>query len=186
VNVDTRRTSGRKGLTLVELTVALAIAGMLAAATLRLTGRLARRSSLLDSGRREACLTDGLRRVLACDVLNAESFCITRDALSFRTHAALSSGGPAGGLASEPAEVVYRVVQVGGAGWLVRGQRMQDGRQAAELVCRGAAGISLDAGDSKTQAGRWRPMPDRVGVAVRMAGADGKTGREMSFAYRLR
>ena len=172
----------RKALTIVELTVALAIAGMLLAATLRVTSSLTRRGDWVKRRGESVGLREDIERVLAGDVVNADRCRNIEDGLVLETRACLD--GEALELIHLPCHVRYQVREAGGTHWLIRTQQSLDGKTHSDLVSPAVTGISLDWLDGAGPGlDRWRPMPAMTEILVAMGDGD---PQELRFNFRIK
>ena len=158
-----------KGLTLIELTVALALAAGLAVAALTATVNLRHAQTAWD---RPGSAGDGepLRRLLACDLLHADGVRKVRDGFELRCMAALDP--EALDVRHLPAVVAYRVREVDGTQWLTRTQTSGAGGDFCELVRPGVGSIGLQSAESRSPGRQWKPPGQTVTVRVMNDGED--------------
>jgi prepilin-type N-terminal cleavage/methylation domain-containing protein len=167
----------RKGLTLIELTVALALAAGLAVAALTATVNLRRAQAAWDRPDPGAN-GESLRRLLACDLLHADGVRKVRGGFELRCMAALDPETL--DVRHLPAVVAYRVREVDGTHWLTRTQASQTGGDLCELICCGVESISLDSAEGRPPGGRWKPLGETATVRVTSDGQGAET-RTLDF-----
>lgn len=171
----------RTGLTLIELTAAMAIAGMLMTATLGVSARLASRRRAEAVGTEDFARTQALGRLLEADVLPARRYRINDSGLWLETWSRLDRQTSA--RAHLPTIVNYEVRQVADDNWLVRLQQSPDDTKVfgfGDLVCRGVRRISLVVPRKPRRGrGRWRAIREVRKVSVEFD--DDRPAIEMVF-----
>jgi len=166
--------TGRRGLTLVELSVALAISALLAAAALRAAVTLARVEA---AERRSVAATEShapLRRLVTADLIHAKRRRLTKAGLELESWMMLDESTLT--VKHLPGQVTYAVETIGGTPWLVRLQRQNGGtgdsrgaKGFGEPVCPGVARVALEttaAAPARIDPDGWREMPATATVIV--------------------
>jgi len=157
------------GLTLIELTVALAIVSLLTMAALAVVANVTRGQGAQKQRDEEYARALALRELLWRDVLQATSYSITETGVALNTY---SSVGPE---TLEPrhlaAVVEYRVRKIGPRSWV---QRVQRGRTAGEdlieLVCEGVKSVTMTTDEPhQVVVNEWRPTSDMAMVIIEFA-----------------
>jgi prepilin-type N-terminal cleavage/methylation domain-containing protein len=156
-----------KGLTLVELVVAMAIMGLIASATLGVVSRLAKASSAQAANPHDASVFEAsLRSLLESDVTHASWYRLKDSGLDLQTRSGLESGTLE--LNHEQRLVRYEIRQVNSTGWLTRREQRSDGKTFVEVVCPAATAILLrSSGDDKSPPpATWTPLPSAAEVLL--------------------
>ncbi|HOF17626.1 MAG TPA: hypothetical protein PK082_01860 [Phycisphaerae bacterium] len=173
-------------MTLIELTVALAVAAMVAAAALAVTSRLSRFSPGGDAAESAGFVNESLQKLLAWDLQQSRRY---RNVSNRDGQAGLELEGfgdiQAGTMQTKrlPVVVRYEVIKVNDEPLLVRRQQSQGAQPFTECVCRGIAAIRLlepdrTNGDSKEN--DWKALPRRAMVRLLPAGT---TSEETVLTY---
>ena len=158
----------QRGLTLVELLAATAIAALVLSAVMGVLANLSRVEAVGARVSREASLEERLQELLARDVELADGCRATSTGLSLRGRSALDPGTlEVRHLASV---VSYEVRRLAGKDWLVRVQDAAGRPRLTELVCPGVRSVSLNA--SAAGPGKWQPVPGRLVVAAAFEGRE--------------
>jgi len=159
----------RTGLTLIELVVALAIAGMLMSATLGAVTAVSRAHALTAGADAAASGRNRLRAVLTADLCHTERYARTPDGLSLRTRARLNAKTLE--IDHIPATVDYRVRRIDGRPWLLRVQKGSRQGDLAEIMCPDVLSVDVRGlqGGAETE-GKWKGMPDVAVVTVAFEG----------------
>lgn len=170
---------GRHGLTLIECLVAMAITAMLAVAAFHVTGALGRSAAANRRAERAARLGEGLRRLLARDLVHARRVRAVEGALEIETLASL--GADDGAPRHAPVVVRYERVTVGDGSVLVRRERDADGNASAGLAALGAGPVTAEPEGDGPRADRdgWVPVGRAVRVRVQVTG-----GQAVGFTVR--
>jgi type II secretory pathway component PulJ len=169
----------RPALTLVEITVALAILAMLAVATLRAVTHLARSQRRQDAHARATERGKPLEALLEADLLHAERIRLADRGGGFEVEGLAQLEPETLHLAHRPAVVRYELREAGGRTWLVRIQQCGGEKPRAELVTGGVHSMAatLEGGggreDEKKANDKWVARPERVTVTVHYE--DGET-----------
>lgn len=153
-----------RGLTLVELVVALAISGLIMAAVCRTVLHLTRANAVNASRFRAQTLDSGLRRLLVQDFAHARAWRPAPHGFQLIANAELDPQGLQ--LLHGTVEVTYELRGEGPASRLLRIQRKGQ-TTLTELVASGV--VALTSGltaDTLGPADRWRPMPAVVTLGV--------------------
>ena len=162
----------RTGMTLLEITAALAILAMVASAALSVCSNLLRSQRVREPQTQAAKLHQGLTDLLREDLLHADGWRGTANGFAIQTHASLDGGSLE--RSHMPSEVVYQCLEIEGNWWLMRLQR--SGRSThTELVCQGVSGIDIVGQRQSAAAGQWLAVPDCVKVQVQLASQDQST-----------
>lgn len=128
-----RRPDLQTGLTLVEVLLALAIAGLLLAAALRVTTTALRCSEVGDAAMKNVFSRAQLERLLAMDIQDAESYRLTEDGgFELKLRFCLDADNLA--IKHLPSTVAYRIVKADDRPWLIRTQT-----QGTDILCEFAA-----------------------------------------------
>ena len=154
----------RPGLTLVELLGALAVMTLLTAAAVNTTLAITRALPASVREHETAALRASLEAVLEADVVNADKYRLEGGALWLETQNLLEGEGLEG--RRLPAVVTYRIINIQGRPWLVRGQTAGMEPQTGELVCRGVRAIGLADGDDPDRGDRWRRIPAEPVIVI--------------------
>lgn len=175
-----------RGMTLVEVTVALALAGMLLTGVLHITASLTRRSRWVDRQIATTSPAEDMERIIAADIVNAEQYKGANGSLALRTTACLD--GKNSELIHMPCEVHYRVETAAGESWLIRTQASLDGLVRSDLVGPAVTSISMEAAlgvtaDADGSQG-WLAVPDAPTIAISMAPRENGRPRELRFSCR--
>lgn len=177
----------RRGLTLIELTVAMAIATVVVVAAMATITALVRVHDLDRRRGRELAAADGLGWALAADLAHARAYRPLADGTGFelRTDARLDGGRME--LDHLPTRVVYAIRRQveGGPGFLVRTQHVDGRKPWAELVGEGISASYV--GPAEEEAGEpdrdgWIEAPRRLAVFLESSG--GETIRRYEQATR--
>jgi prepilin-type N-terminal cleavage/methylation domain-containing protein len=166
----------RRGLTLVELVVAMAITTLLAVAALQVVGALARTERVASAAEETDSLGASLRLLLAGDLLGADRTRETGGGFTIRTHTYLAPGG--GAPQHLPSLVTYEVRQVGQRSCLFRRQQCLVEPETCELVATGVQAIKIAATGTTTADG-WRGLAQVVTVTLEFS-----KGVKTDFAVR--
>jgi len=157
-----------RAMTLVEVTLALALSTLLAVGALRATTALARSDRAAGQLDAEDVRAAGLERLLEMDLEHALRFRSRPEGLEIQTLARLREG--TWEVEHLESAVTYRVERGGSAGGvLLRVQDAGDGRPLVELAARGVRGLSAArpaGGGSASGAGEWQTAADGVAVKV--------------------
>ena len=173
-----------KGLTLIELMVALAIAALLTTAVLGVTGRLLRAEVLNRRAAAGLSRTSGLEYLLEMDLLHAQRFRCRDNGFELQSVAALRAEDLE--TAHLGSLVRYEVREIAGRSWLVRTQQSVAAGDFTRLVCSGVKAVSLRPAKGERavrSSRRWRPVPERVIVTATFADGD---RRELSLCFYTR
>ena len=161
----------RRGLTLVELVVAMAITTLLAVAALKVVATLARTERVASAAEETDALGASLRQLLAGDLINADRTREAAGGFTIRTHTHLA---PAGAAPEQlPSLVTYEVRKVGQRSCLFRRQQGLAEPETAELVAVGVRAVRI-AGTGPATTDDWRGLAAVVTVTVEF-GKDAKT-----------
>ena len=154
------------GMTLVEMTVAMAIVALLALAGLAVATNLSRGRRLDERKTAAATIVENVEAILATDIRNATKYRTRAGAVELLTRASLDTDTLE--LRHLPVTVVYEVREIAGTKWLVRRQRDGGKDVLTELVCRNVAGLTLKAvgAGSKRSSRTWRQVPASVEAVV--------------------
>ncbi len=173
--------SRRTGLTLIELSVALAISALLAAAALRAATTLARVEAI-ERGSAEATDSDGpVRRLLRTDLVHAKRYRTTKNGLELESWAMLDEQTLA--IEHLPGTVTYPVQAIDDTPWLIRRQRRSsagDAEDFDELVCPGVKRVALETSGSpagRTGPGGWRTVPAAATMVIEFSDSAGAESR---------
>jgi prepilin-type N-terminal cleavage/methylation domain-containing protein len=149
------------GLTLVELTVALALSALLATATLAAAAQMAKGEKQAPSKNEDAQAR--LKALIEMDIVHGQSWRATKDGLMLQTWACLD--GKTREMSHRPVTVMYAVHHIGGRSWLWR--RQQGQQTADELVCPDVESVTIQAkARSVGPASNWRALTDEVSVEL--------------------
>ena len=173
-----------KGLTLIELAVAMAVVAMLLASTLTVLTRLARAQAAAPASQAGAEIRQAVGDMLSTDLLHASECSRTATGFQLKTMACLDASTME--FRHLPALVEYRVEQIGAQQWLTRTQHPEiSGADFKELVCPGVVSIALEMpadADSKTPGdaavqtpagnGIWGQVPSVVSAVVGLEASD--------------
>lgn len=170
-----------KGLTLVELLVALAVASLLAFAALRATTALWRSQAAAEPLTAQQDNLAGLDRLLAAELIHADRYRNVPGGFELQSRAELEEKTL--DRRHLPSLVRYEVRTVGQSSWLVRTQtRDQAGKPTVELVYPDVTAVSLHpAGSVEKPLPQWQAVPEHAGVTVDVAGQ-----QKREFVYRIR
>jgi len=165
----------RRGLTLVEMLVALVITTLLAVAALRVVTTLARTEKVAQAIGEGNYLKNAIERTIAADVLGADHFRETAGGtaggFALRTRLSLKAGT----LAPEhlPSIVTYEVRMVGERPCLVRRQQTLAEAESVDLVATDVRGIRIAAeGPSRADAEGWKELTTAATVTVAVGKTD--------------
>ncbi len=166
-----------KGLTLIELMVALAISALLAGATLGIVAQLSGSLKTVQSISQPQRLTRSIQKLLTTDLSNASEYRPMLNGLQLRTMASIDPEDNI--LRHIPTEVTWEISRDPGQardtpGRLIRVE-MRPGSNVSSrrLVCRDASRIELTAGgQTSARPGGWRPLPTEATLTVRLADLD--------------
>ena len=163
--------SRRAGLTLVEVTLALAITALLAVGVLEVITACTRGDRLdrrwQTSVQRQAALAE----LLTTDLSHARR--VMKTAMGFQLDSRAALDAQTMELEHLPSTVVYEVRKIGSRTWLSRTQQLTDQAPSRELVAAGPKTLEIAAvGGRDLPAGRWTSMPEAVTVTFTWDGAD--------------
>jgi len=151
----------RGGITLIEITLALAIASVLTISALRATISLARGQDVEEGLEAVETLSIAVKQILQVDLQVADECKSIDGGFALRTRSTLEAGTLVRRL--RPAIVRYEVITIGPRSWLLRTQ-VADNKKLTELLCAGATRVQL------VQAGRdWHEMPEAIEAVVELA-----------------
>ena len=182
----------RAGLTLIEVTVAMALTGILMAAILKVVARLSRDPAVRGEVTAGSLQADQLRSLLATDLVHAERFRENKDktgtdrkaaagkGFSLQTRALLAAKTLE--LRHLPSTVTYDLRTVGSVNWLIRTQTTGRGESMTGLVCRGVHSVRIESpGNEKAKPDRqgWRAAGPVLDVTVQFQ--DGRPDVSFSF-----
>lgn len=151
--------SRRRGLTLVEVMLALAISAMLMMAAMQVMAAASRcsvKSVVPDSGKR--ICTARLERLLRTEVENADGYRITKDGV-FELKLRVGLDPDEITVKYDPSTVGYKTIDIGGRSWLVRTQAAGED-DWDELVAADVTKIAPETGDNAIEPDKWQSMPD--------------------------
>ena len=160
----------RRGLTLVEMLVALVITTLLAVAALRVVTTLARTEKVAQAAGEGDYLRAAIERTLATDILGADHFRETAGGFAVRTRVSLKAGT----LAPEhlPSIVTYEVRKVGERQHLVRRQQTLAEAESVDLVAADVRGIRIAVdGEARADAEGWKELTAAAIVTVALGKA---------------
>ena len=170
--------SRNNAMTLVEITVAMAIAGLLMAGVLGAVRALARDGMATALPHDQAVTEAGLRNVLEADIMHARRYRATQKGFELETTCALDPATME--IDHVPAVVAYEIRQAGKRTWLVRSQTSGIQKSQIELVLADVKAIAIRQSPEATsqdasvsdqtpvEAGRWRPVPTGLAVTVEL------------------
>jgi len=160
------RSGPHRGMTLIEMMMALAIVGLLTAAALTVATNLSRSRRLDATRTTDAAVAESIGGLLAADIRNATAYHLQAGGIELQARASLDA--ETFEMRHLPVTVIYEIREIADARWLVRRQQADGKDVLSELVCRDAAAVTLRPidGDSKRSSGTWRPLPACVEVAV--------------------
>lgn len=163
-------------MTLMEITVAMAIAGLLMAGVLGAVRALARDGMATALPHDQAVTEAGLRNVLEADIMHARRYRATDKGFELETSSALDPATME--IDHVPAVVAYEIRPAGKRNWLVRSQTSDIQKPQTELVLAGVKAIAIKRSPEPTSqdastpdetpidASQWRPIPDGLAVTV--------------------
>jgi len=160
---------GSRGLTLVEVTVALAITSLLMVTALATLVNVSR-AEAANQGRVDATETRlVVQRLLARDLAHARSWQATSGGFTIMTEAALDADTLE--LTHQSAEVSYQTRQLGPHSYLLRTQK-GPGKPLTELVSPGVTGIALHVVAVAQPGGKAdvQALPPAVKISVTFEG----------------
>jgi hypothetical protein len=180
--------------------VALAIAALLAAGTLKAVTSLTRSQAFIEAQRLDQSPQEHLEKLLEMELTNADKFRNVKDGIELQSHYFVDSAGLR--TSHLGCTVSYVIRKAAGESWLVRVQKSQDGREQADLVSPDIASISIGS-QSKNSSSRpavrsaallsseWMGIPDTPVVSVTAANeVSAATSRPKEslyeFSYRIR
>jgi prepilin-type N-terminal cleavage/methylation domain-containing protein len=135
-----------RGLTLIELLVATALASMLLVAVMSLLKTLAVKRKVLVEQTAMAPWQQSLEEQLRWDLTHARRFEFAAESLWLMGYAARDFA--TGVITHRRSEVVYRLVRLGERTWLLREETQPDmlsnGNRRRELVCCGLTTIAME------------------------------------------
>ena len=180
----------RRGFTLIEIMVALAIAAMLSMAAMAVVANLARSQAASKRTEGAAFMKTGLRRLLATDVDHADRYRVLPNGIELHSRAAID---PASLEVRHFESVIgYKTIELGADVWLVREQQSEMSGMLTELASKGVKTISIEpinqdntplpnnmrgpatrsVGIFRPQGlGEWSPMPQGVRVTLELSGS---------------
>lgn len=168
----------RKGLTLIELIVALALAATLAVGALTVTVNL--RRSQMRWSRSGGDGRSALRELLAADLLHADAARRIAGGFELRCRAALDPRTMK--IHHLPAVIKYSVREVDGKYWLLRSQISESAGDFSELVCQGVRSITMESLEARPAAGRWRALDETATVSL----LEDATDQRSTYEFQLR
>ncbi len=158
------------GLTLIEVTVAMALTGVLMAAMLRVVTRLSRDPAIRGTISDQRLLADRLYGLLAADVVHAERYRVEKGekspagasekGFSLQTRSSLAAKTLE--LRHLAATVTYELRRVGSETWLVRVQQAGGGEPTAGLICSGVRAVRIASSADGKAAGAAAGTPARA------------------------
>jgi prepilin-type N-terminal cleavage/methylation domain-containing protein len=151
----------RKGMTLIELMVALAIVGLVTAGVLGVVSNLSHgqgnRSQELLTSRME----DGLEKLLRIDFLHATKLQCSLNGFSFSSNAGLAED--TNELKHLPCEIRYEIKAIADRNWLFRYQKNTTAGaiETAEAVCADINELQIEIPEEmdKNQQVQWETIP---------------------------
>ena len=162
--------AGLRGITLVEVTLALAITALLAVGVLSVVTACTRGDRLDQSWQTAAQRQATLTGLLTTDLSHARRVLKTATGFQLDSRASLDQTMELQHLAST---IVYEVRQIGSRTWLARTQQLPSEAASRELVAAGPKTIEIAAvGGRDLSVGRWTSLPEAVTVTVTWDGAD--------------
>ena len=167
-----------RGMTLVELLAAMAIASMLCASAVAVATQASRSSILPQQAHEESSLHDQLKALLEADLTHAVKCRTTETGFVLQTYSALD--GDSLELSHLPSVVAYEVRKAQPRNVLVRTQQTAYGQKVCQLVCSCVAAVGLEGAGEAGPDG-WRDAPVAVTVVLKFQEATKKTKR---FSWR--
>lgn len=164
--------AGHTGLTLVEVTLALAITALLAVGVLSVVTACTRGDRLDQSWQTAAQRQATLTELLTTDLSHARR--VLKTATGFQLDSRASLNPQTMELEHLPSNVGYEVRQIGSRTWLSRTQQLPDQTLSRELVAAGPQTVEITktGGGSDLPADRWTSLPEAVTVTVTWEGSD--------------
>jgi prepilin-type N-terminal cleavage/methylation domain-containing protein len=164
----------RKGMTLIEVMLTLAIVSILTVAALRVTVNISRAHGLERAQDSALTLESRLDELLRMDVVHADGCRQLDDGFELRSLSAIDYDSLR--LAHLPVTIKYEIRQIAGLSWLVRRQRYQ-GKMFNELVCSGVYEVSLN---SSGTGDKFNDMPREAIIIVKF---EEKNNPPLTFTY---
>jgi len=161
----------RKGLTLIELTVTLAITAMLITALMSVTMRISRAELAVDPGDTQAELGPAMDSLIRLDFSHAVQFRLTPFGIDLQSVASLSETDCE--ITHIRSTVYYEVIRVNGINWLSRRQvRETDGKESLHLVMPNVVSLALvDLISPETGKTSWRRFPTQpLAISITLDG----------------
>ncbi|MCY2929862.1 MAG: prepilin-type N-terminal cleavage/methylation domain-containing protein [Planctomycetota bacterium] len=174
----------RPGLTLVELLAALAVMTLLTVAAVNTTLAITRALPASVRAHAAAARRAALEALLEADVVNADKYRLEGGALWLETQNLLDGESLEG--RRRPAVVTYRIINIQGRPWLVRGQTAGMDPQTGELVCPGVRGIDLLDADDPDRGDRWRRIPAEPVIVIDFDDPGEPGGKQLRPTFRTR
>ncbi len=174
----------RKGLTLIELTVTLAITAMLITALMSVTMRISRAELAVDPGDTQAELGPALERLIRRDFGHALKFRLTPFGIDLQSAASISETDCE--IKHIRSTVYYEVIRVNGINWLTRRQvRETDGKESLYLVIPNVVSLAVvDLISPETGKTSWRRFPTQP-LAIRVTLDDAQGDKPTALTHRL-
>ncbi len=174
----------RKGLTLIELTVTLAITAMLITALMSVTMRISRAELAIDPSDTQAEFGPAMESLIRLDFGHAVQFRLTPFGINLQTAASISTEDHE--IKHLRSTVYYEVIRVNGVNWLTRRQVTEtDGKESLQLVMPNVASMALvDLISPETGKTSWRRLPTQpLAISITLDGGGDDT--PTSFTHRL-
>ncbi len=173
-----------KGLTLIELTVTLAITAMLITALMSVTMRISRAELAGGKGDTLTDLEPALRNLLRIDFAHALQFRLTSNGIDLQSAGSISPADHE--IKHIRSTVFYEVIPINGLNWLTRRQITEtDGKESLQLVMPNIARIGLvDLISPETGRTSWRRFLSQP-LAISITMDDGQGENQKAFTQRL-
>lgn len=153
----------KTGLTLTEMLLALAIASLLLAATLRVITAASRSSDMSRTVDEHPPWQSQLKRLLEMDILHADSYRQTSNSIEMKLRSSLDKNTL--GLKHQSSIVAYRAEEIDGRNWLIRTQRQKTDIWR-ELVAADVKMISTDTLDGSIEPETWQKISEKFALNI--------------------